>query len=112
MNSSLSGIAKISISNTNLPANSDIVININLLDESTLKKITPVFISVLHKNTETSFTLIADYTYNLKSEKNIIKLVSDFGSGNFILRCGFYFLNEIQKEYPNFYSKDYMITVN
>lgn len=108
----LSGLAKVNLDKQSMPYKSELNLTFELLDVSIHEKITPLILTILRRESENSYTQIIDQHYKIGKSKNLIRLATDFGKGEYILRIGFYFLNDIITEYPEFYHTNFKINIS
>lgn len=100
---SLGSFAKIEYNKSEVAQNEQVEFAITILDNSLVEKITPLFVSVLRKESENSYTQMFKEQYELKYDKNIIRFIADFAKGKYVLGVGFYLKSELNREYPPFY---------
>lgn len=96
---------------TEFKRNHKISLTIDFFDKSTLDKITPLFVELVEPISSNSVYYIWGDQYEIKDIKSILTFSADFKPGNYILRVGFYLLNEIDKKYPTFYFNKYNIEI-
>lgn len=107
----INSFASISINSTVFKQNDEIVININFFDESTIRKISPLFVNLVKPGSDNNVYHIWGDQYEIVDRKSILKLSSDFKPGNYIFNVGFYLLDEINTKFPAYYSKKYKIEI-
>jgi hypothetical protein len=111
LQSRLTALAKSSVSQTTLAPKANIEIVFELLDPKLVDKISPLIVTILQKTSENAYNWIADQQYVLKPGKNLVRFPADFGKGSFVLSSGFYFLSELDTEYPPLYRSQEAIFV-
>lgn len=102
---------KTSINKVELKRDENVELEIEVLNNSLLKIMTPFFLDVTKKNSENSYTLIWNEQYKIESQKNVIIFSADFSPGKYELSIGFYFVNELNTTYPHRYLKKYNLTI-
>jgi hypothetical protein len=107
----ITSYANCTINSTTIKQNDKIGITLDVLNKSTLSKITPLFVDIVEPKTEHSVYLIWSEQYDIKDTKNILTLASDFKRGKYILTIGFYFKSEVNTKYPAFYSRRFNIDI-
>lgn len=107
----LSSFAKMSLPETDFKEGQEISFTLELLDPTMLTKITPLFVSVLRKESENNYTLLYDQQFVLQKGKNLVTLLADFGTGRFVLTVGFYLSSGVDQKYPTFYQSQSGIVV-
>jgi hypothetical protein len=110
-NEMLNSFGLISINKTTFDRNEFIEILFTSFTENLWDRTTPFFINIYKKN-ETKYISVAfDEQFQPSGRKNSFRLSSSFASGSYEIIIGFYLLNEINQEYPPFYSRKFSITV-
>lgn len=107
----LSSFAKIDYNKSTVTKNEQVEFSLNIFDNSIIKKITPLFVSVLRKESENTYTLMFNEQYQLQNDNNIIRFFADFTKGKYVLEVGLYFKEELNREYPPFYRSQLSLIV-
>lgn len=102
----LATLNKTSFSNKEL-----IEISISLLGENIWDKASAIYVEIDKRRTPTNVDYIYGEQFQTSSKNTKIKISSSLNSGTYELTCGFYLVNELNQEYPPFYSKKFSITI-
>ncbi|MBK9336750.1 MAG: hypothetical protein IPM98_09210 [Lewinellaceae bacterium] len=78
---------------------------------SILKKITPLFVDIVKRETKNSVYQIWSDQFSHSGSKTKVKLSASFPPDTYDLTIGFYLLDELNTKYPTFYSKQFTITI-
>ena len=88
-----------------------IVISFSLRDKKILSNSTPTIIEILKIVSKTEVVQIFRSDYELKYGQNNIVIDVDLLRGEYKLRYGYFKLDELNRDFPNFYSKEFNIKV-
>ncbi|MGA9364427.1 MAG: hypothetical protein WBW16_08680 [Bacteroidota bacterium] len=83
--------------------NEIIEVKVEVLDSTALPKLTPFILTVLKRKSQDSIDLVLEQHYSLQRGKSLVRLAADFDPGEYQLVYGFYFLGDLNSEYPPFY---------
>jgi hypothetical protein len=86
-------------------------IEYELLDVNLIKRLTPLFFKVYQRKGSLSLFQMFDDQYEIKPGKNVIKHVMDYKPGEYTIRLGVYFNDEVNDSVPTFYSKSCEINI-
>ncbi|GHT68680.1 hypothetical protein AGMMS50239_34270 [Bacteroidia bacterium] len=103
--------ATISMNSTEFKRKDKVEISIDFFSNSTLDKITPLFIDIVEPKTESSVYQIWSEQYEISELKNLISFSGDFKPGKYILTIGFYLKDDLNKKYPVRYARKYNIEI-
>lgn len=103
--------ATISMNSTEFKRKDKVEISVDFFNNSTLGKITPLFIDIVEPKTENSVYQIWSEQYEIKELKNLISFSGDFKPGKYILTIGFYLKDDLNKKYPVRYARKYNIEI-
>lgn len=89
------------------------IINLDLifLNKETLLKISPIFIDIVKEKSKNSMIQIWEQQYRITNISNSIRFASNFPKGEYMLSIGFYFMDELEEEFPFQYTKTYKIKI-
>jgi hypothetical protein len=107
----INSFASISISSLEFSKKEKVTVKIDLLDKSTMDKLSPIFIDIVESIGPNRVNQIWSEQYEINSKLNIIEFSADFKPGKYILTTGFYLLNGLNTKYPIFYSKKFNIEI-
>jgi hypothetical protein len=85
--------------------NSFIEIKYEVIDNNIVSEVTPMFIEIVQRKSPTRVVSMLREQFEVNPGKNIIKLAADFELGEYEIEYGFYFKDELNVEYPPFYSR-------
>lgn len=105
VNSSLNAYMSFESPTTEVVKDSKIEIGYELFDNNLIDKITPLFVDISQRIRPTMSNLMFREQYTINPGKNKITLFIDFEPGEYTLSLGFYFLNNVDQEFPTFYNK-------
>lgn len=103
--------ASISMNSTEFKRNDKVEISVDFFNNSTLDKITPLFIDIVERKTKNSVYQIWSEQYEINELKNEISFSADFKPGKYILTIGFYLKDDLNKKYPVRYARKYNIEI-
>jgi len=103
--------AAISMNTTEFKRKDKVEISVDFFNNSTLDKITPLFVDIVEPKTENSVYQIWSEQYEINELKNLISFSADFKPGKYILTIGFYLKDELNKKYPVRYARKYNIEI-
>ena len=83
-----------------------LTLQFKVIDDSLLKRITPLYFDILRKTSKTSVTEVFSQQFEIKDGLNIIHTLVNIPVGNYELSYGFFFRNELNDKFPSFYSKN------
>ena len=107
----LNSFGNLSINKTTFDKNESIELSLSLFDVTIIDKATPVFISIVKRVRPTYSEQILSQQYQIIDKNSIFRISANIPSETYELSIGFYLLDEINQEYPPFYSKKYTITI-
>lgn len=107
----LNSFALTSINKTTFDKNEFIELNLSLLGENIWDKATPLYVSIVKRRTPTSVTAVYDEEFQPTGKNINIRMSSSLPTGTYELTFGFYLINELNQEYPTFYSKTLAINI-
>ena len=108
---SIASFCSINISQQAYHTNEFIEIKLSMFDESIIKRSSPIFVEILERKTESSFTSIWKEQIKIYSSENVLFVPITFPKGEYKLSVGFYLIDEIHEEYPPRYMKEYKLKV-
>lgn len=111
MDSRINSFATISLNATEFNHNDKVIATINFFNKTTLAKITPLFVDLVEPKGANVVYQMWSEQYEINELKNIISFSADFKPGKYELTFGFYQLDELNKEFPSFYSRKYEIEI-
>ncbi|GAB2625848.1 hypothetical protein [Belliella aquatica] len=103
--------ATISMNTSEFKRKDKVEISVDFFNNSTLDKITPLFIDIVEPKTENSVYQIWSEQYEIKELRNVISFSADFKRGKYILTIGFYLKDELNQKYPVRYARKYNIEI-
>jgi len=103
--SSIIGITEASCVDSKLQSGKPIIVSFILRDKDVITKATPMIVEVMKAISKNEVLQVYSGAYELKHGKNNIFIDAQLQSGTYELRYGYYLLDELNKEYPHFYSK-------
>jgi len=86
-------------------------LTLEFFNKETISEITPVIVNIVQKISENSLNYIWGEQYEITDKKSMIVFSGDFKPGKYKLDVGFYFLNEINKKFPIFYTNTFDIEI-
>jgi hypothetical protein len=86
-------------------------LTLEFFNKETISEITPVIVNIVQRQSENSLYYIWGEQYEITDKKSMIVFSGDFKPGKYKLEVGFYFLNEINKKFPIFYSNTFDIEI-
>lgn len=92
--------AAVSINSLKFLQNEMIKLTVDLFNEATLNKITPLFIEILEPESDHSAYLLWSEQYGLTDLNNVISFSADFKPGKYVLSMGFYLKEELNRKFP------------
>jgi hypothetical protein len=112
-----SPVAFIGVTDSNCPKtvlkkNEPMIVQFKLLDKSILSRTTPIFFDIVKTTSETSVLEVFSQQFEIKNGLNIIYALIDLPVGEYQMSYGFFLRNELEKKYPNFYSKKCEIIID
>jgi hypothetical protein len=109
----ISNYAKVTINSGVFKRNDWVKLNMQLLNKNIWDKTTPVFVTIVKKYKKDNDTgvLVLENQYQPIDLKNKIEILADLDPGYYEIRIGFYFISELNVEYPTFNSKAFTITI-
>jgi hypothetical protein len=104
--------ANVFINKSTFSANDVIELNLALLNGNIWDKTTPLYVMVTKGSGKSKEIIdVLDNEYQPAGLRSTIKLPASYGPGVYDVRIGFYFINELNTEYPPFYSKGFTIRI-
>lgn len=100
------------LNKTEFSKNEIIEICINLIGNNIWDKATPIYVELVNRIRPTSVYHIYGEEFQAVGKLTQINLSSSLEPGNYELTVGFYLVDEINQEYPPFYSKKFNITIH
>lgn len=110
-NETLNSFALATINKTTFDKKEFIELSLKLLGDIIWDKTTPIYVEIVQRKTPTSVYMIFGEQFQPSSNNVNIKIASSFESGEYELTFGFYLINELNQEYPAFYSKKFKISI-
>jgi hypothetical protein len=110
-NETLNSFALATINKTTFDKKEFIELSLKLLGDIIWDKTTPIYVEIVQRKTPTSVYMVYGEQFQPSSKNVNIKIASSFESGEYELTFGFYLINELNQEYPAFYSKKFKINI-
>jgi len=107
----INSFASIDVPRKTYTRNEFIEVHLNVFNELTLDKISPVFIEIVKETGVNAVSLIWEEQFKLEHMNNSIRFSSDIKKGEYLLTIGFYLMDELHQKYPPQYSKTYKIKI-
>lgn len=110
----ISDFAKVGINKLIFNQDDTLSIAVTQFTRSSLwDKTTPIYVELVKLASKDAMGGVMEFQneYQPSSSHHIIDLLVDFPAGMYELRVGFYFISELNADYPEFKSKAYRITV-
>jgi hypothetical protein len=101
----LLGIAQANCVPQNLRNGEPLIIGFYLRDKTIINKSTPLFVRVILKKSDSQLVQIFEQQYEMKEGQNNILADVNLEAGKYEITYGYYLLNEMTREYPNYYCK-------
>lgn len=103
--------ATISLNTNEFKRKDKVEISVDFFNNSTIDKITPLFVDIVEPETQNSVYQIWSEQYEINDLRNIISFSADFKPGKYILTIGFYMKDDLNKKYPVRYARKYNIEI-
>jgi hypothetical protein len=110
-NAKLFGISGASCPPKVMGPSAEISVNFDLVDQSLMSRATPARVSLLQVRTDTDLLLLEETWVDMRLGPNSVTLSRELKAGNYLVKYGFYLRNNLQVEFPLFYSKECAFTV-
>ncbi len=104
--------ATVFINKSTFEANDIIELNLALTKDNIWDRTTPLYVMVTKATGKSKEIIdVLENQYQPTGLRHTIKLSANFGSGVYDVRIGFYFISELNTEYPPFYSRAFTIHI-
>jgi hypothetical protein len=101
----LLGVAQAACVPQQLKTGEPLIVGFSLKDRLIINKSTPLFLRVILKKADSQLVQVFEQQYDMKEGQNNILADINLGAGKYEITYGYYLLNELTSEYPNYYSK-------
>lgn len=111
LQSSISSFATVEIPRSTYSKDEMVEITLKVLNNETIKKISPVFVDIVKQTGKNSVTFIWGKQFRISNLENTIRFSADLSKDTYEMTVGFYLMDEIQQKYPPLYLKKFELRV-
>ena len=108
---SINSYAIVSLNKTSFSEMECIELSVHLLKENIWDKVTPIYVSITRNSSSTERTNVYKEEFRQSDCNAKIRFASSFEPGLYNLEIGFYFISELNAEFPPFHAKVFTINI-